>query len=328
MTKAIHQARQTRLVVWIVKDQQRVAVWDLDVEKSPNLFAVIRKEFAWCTVAWRPELAGRPYSIDLDLVQSPIPAVQFDVRVEGCERSLPFQVPVQSLGPLGSALAGALEIQPPCRFELTVCSKDDVIKMGFSVEAEEDGFEICDSQPLLLPLRQDFELGSLGTPTQLVRRESPMWLDRCIFEANVFEQFIQGAREATDVERGWLGNARVFLEDGHIAMVIESIDEVIGSVERASIRSNAVEVYQMLTKWPGASLYLHSHPRLGNATSPGLPHLTPSGPDVVVGQTLDSLSRLPVIMPISACALQDETEFAAYAFAHGHLVPVSVEVIV
>jgi hypothetical protein len=320
-------------VVWAVKDQQRVGGWAWDAEKSPNLFAVLRKEFEWRTVARHPELAGHPYTMNLSLVQGSTPAVQFDVQIDGCEWSLPFRVPVQNLSHLGSALAGALEIEPPYQFRVMVCSTDDIAEMGFSRGAEEDAFEICDSLPLQLPLRQDFELESPDFVTRIVRRESPIWLDRCVFEASAFEQFVQGARAATEVEQAWLGSARVIVEGARITVVIESIDEVIGSAEKAAIRSDGAEVYRMLTKRPDASVYLHTHPRLEDDTtrqtgSPGYAHVIPSNPDVVVGHTLDALSRLPAIMPIAACALQDETEFAAYAFAHGLLAPVSIEVVV
>jgi hypothetical protein len=258
------------------------------------------------------------------------PEIRFDVYSRDLRpaRLATHRVAATHFSSLGMELAAELGIAEP--FQMCVAVLDQRHPLAVEVEQDDD-FEVLETPELLLP--HDFSIESVG-PTRLIRDAPAGWL-AAVFEPRAYQEFIAAASAPNEVERGWLGDIRVVLDQGVVHAVIEDLVEV-PTIEAGKyfLRTSAQQVYELHQAHPRGAAYAHLHPREVEIDESGVARPLgpfPSGPDVMRAISHDAVlpPSLPVVCPIAMSEFRpthEKEEISAAGFIDNLLSPIPLKI--
>jgi hypothetical protein len=196
-----------------------------------------------------------------------------------------------------------------------------------SLQWDDDDFAVTADAAGELFLPTGFSTESPGPRRSIRRPGSGSWL-RCVFRPQPWGRFTAAAAEETEVERGWLADARLHLVDDACLVVIEDLVELPAEASQFHLHTQGRQffaLHQQLGQRLGG--YLHLHPREVEGVALGP---SPSGPDITAAWNVESAGTLLPVFPIAMFGVRPETygtDVAAHAFVSGVIEEIDLEVI-
>ncbi|MGA2059630.1 MAG: hypothetical protein ABSG67_04040 [Thermoguttaceae bacterium] len=328
MTTSITQNNKTdQLLIIVTKNGQALACRVLDFT-DPASYRPLFKELSYRCVMARPDLAGTPWTVVLEMegLNTAAPLVKMEGwSISGDPQLLAvLRVPVEKFFWIGVALARQLGLEHGYAIQVAVTNRGNpVVKQWMQWEDDDFVLEETDST-MLLPA--EFSTEPLGPRFSIHRRGTFM---RCVFTGKVYRKFTLAAAAEKENEQGWLAQVRVHLYgDGFCDVLIDDLVEAPASQRgRGFLKTPGHQFLKICRSHERVGGYLHLHPRDVEGT-PLAP--LPSGPDVTLAWNLDASVSSLIVMPIALFGFSPDRaveDIAVCGFLNGILVPIDLEVL-